>query len=88
MKKVCTRAVAVRKNSFADGKSLQDLKLRNQFEITVLTVSRAGKNIANPAGNFIIQPGDRLIMMGEASKFAEAAQVFRDETPPEEFIDN
>jgi CPA2 family monovalent cation:H+ antiporter-2 len=81
-----TRAVAVRKNSFADGKSLQDLKLRNQFEITVLTVSRAGKNIANPAGNFILQPGDRLIMMGEASKFAEAAQVFRDETPPEEFI--
>ncbi len=83
-----TRAVAVRANSFADGKSLQELKLRNQFEITVLTVHRNGKNIGNPAGDFILNPGDRLIMVGEASKFAEAAQVFRDETPPEEFIDN
>lgn len=79
-----TRAVAVRKHSFADGKSLQELKLRNQFEITILTVHRDGKNIGNPAGDFILHPGDRLIMVGEASKFAEAAQIFRDETPPEE----
>lgn len=79
-----TRAVAVRHHSFADGKSLQELKLRNQFEITVLTVNREGKNIGNPAGDFILQPGDRLIMVGEASKFAEAAQIFRDERPPEE----
>ena len=79
-----TRAVAVRHHSFADGKSLQELKLRNQFEITVLTVNREGKNIGNPAGDFILKPGDRLIMVGEASKFAEAAQIFRDERPPEE----
>lgn len=79
-----TRAVAVRHHSFADGKSLQELKLRNQFEITVLTVNREGKNIGNPAGDFILQPGDRLIMVGEASKFAEVAQIFRDERPPEE----
>jgi CPA2 family monovalent cation:H+ antiporter-2 len=79
-----TRAVAVRHHSFADGKSLQELKLRNQFEITVLTVNREGKNIGNPAGDFILQPGDRLIMVGKASKFAEAGQIFRDERPPEE----
>ncbi len=79
-----TRAVAVRPHSFADGKSLQELKLRNQFEITILTVNRNGKNIGNPAGDFILQPGDRLIMVGLATKFAEAAQVFRDERPPEE----
>lgn len=79
-----TRAVGVRKGSYAVNKSLSELKLRNRFEITILTVHRDGKNIGNPAGNFILMPGDRLIMVGTASNFAEAASLFREEKRPDE----
>lgn len=79
-----TRAVGVRSGSYAVDKSLNDLKLRNRFEITVLTVHRDGKNIGNPAGDFILKPGDRLIMVGAATNFAEAASLFREENKPQE----
>ncbi len=80
-----TRAVQVRPGSFAANKTLAELKLRNSFEITVLTVKRGNKNIGNPSGDFLLAAGDRLVMVGLASRFAEAAQIFRDEHPPEEY---
>ena len=82
-----TRAVAVREGSKAAGKSLSELMLRNRFEITVLTVHRDGKNYGNPAGEFTLKAGDRLIMVGLASRFADAAEIFREELPPEELQD-
>ncbi len=72
-----TRAVVVREGSFAAGKSLGELMLRNRFQITVLTVTRGKNNFGNPAGEFTLKPGDRLVMVGQAERFAEAARVFR-----------
>ena len=77
-----TRAVIVREGSYAAGKTLAKLKLRNEFEITVLTVQRGEKNTGNPAGSFMLEAGDRLVMVGLASRFAEAAEIFREEKPP------
>lgn len=82
-----TRAVIVRKGSFAEGKTLAELKLRNEFEITALTVHRGNKNIGNPAGTFKLEAGDRLVMVGQASHFADAAKIFREEKPPVELED-
>ena len=67
------------------GKTLSELKLRNTFEITVLTVNRGDKNVGNPAGDFKLEPGDRLVMVGLASRFADAAEIFREAQAPEEF---
>ena len=83
-----TRAVLVRNGSFAAGKTLSELKLRNTYEITVLTVNRGDKNVGNPAGDFKLEPGDRLVMVGLASRFADAAEIFREAEAPEEFEDN
>ncbi len=80
-----TRAVVVREGSYAAGKTLADLKLRNKYEITVLTVNRGQKNVGNPAGGFTLQPGDRLVMVGLATRFADAADIFRETRAPEEF---
>ncbi|MBO6524250.1 MAG: cation:proton antiporter [Balneolaceae bacterium] len=80
-----TRAVVVREGSFAADKTLAELKLRNEFEITVLTVQRGDKNTGNPDGAFQLKAGDRLVMVGLASRFADAAEVFREEKPPIEF---
>ncbi|MEX0845034.1 MAG: cation:proton antiporter [Balneolaceae bacterium] len=79
-----TRAVAVKKGSYAAGKSLGELMLRNKYQITILTVNRGGNNIGNPAGEFTLKAGDRLVMVGMADRFADAAEVFREEKIPEE----
>lgn len=83
-----TRAVLVREGSYAAGKTLAELMLRNKYEITVLTVQRGDKNIGNPAGPFQLEAGDRLVMVGLATRFADAAEVFREETPPVELEDD
>lgn len=80
-----TRAVVVREGSLAAGKTLADLKLRNKYEITVLTVNRGEKNVGNPSGDFTLQPGDRLVMVGLATRFADAAEIFREQEHPPEF---
>lgn len=79
-----TRAVLVREGSYAANKTLAELKLRNEYEITVLTIQRGEKNTGNPDGAFKLEAGDRLIMVGLAHRFADAAEIFREEKPPVE----
>lgn len=73
-----TRAVVIREGAEAAGKSLQELQLRNKYNLTVLTVRRDDKTYGNPAGDFRLQPGDRLVMVGLADRFAESAELFRE----------
>lgn len=72
-----TRAVAVRKDSPASGKTLQELQLRKKYDITVLTIKRGDETIGNPGGDFKIQTGDRLILMASAEQFENCAALFR-----------
>jgi CPA2 family monovalent cation:H+ antiporter-2 len=53
------------------------LKLRQRLGLSVLAVRRGETTHANPAGDFQIEVGDRLIMIGMADRFAEAAALFR-----------
>ena len=73
-----TRAVVVREGAPVVGKTLSDLRLRQHYGITVLAVRRAGKTIGNPAGDFRMQPGDRLVLIGLAERFAACADLFRE----------
>lgn len=72
-----TRAVAVREDSVASGKTLQELHLRNEHHLTVLAVKRGDQTIGNPAGDFKLQSGDRLVMVGTAEQFVKCADLFR-----------
>jgi CPA2 family monovalent cation:H+ antiporter-2 len=72
-----TRAVAVREGTPAAGKTLQELALRRNHGLTVLAVRRQGKTIASPAGDFEVQAGDRLVLVGTAERFAACADLFR-----------
>lgn len=73
-----TRAVAVRGGAPAVGLTLMELALRQRYGVTVLAVRRAGRTIANPAGIFAIDEGDRLVMVGTAEQFLECAELFRE----------
>ena len=74
-----TRAVAAREGAPAAGKTLEELALRRQHGLTVLAVRRDGKTIASPAGDFKVQVGDRLVLVGTAERFAACAVLFRAE---------
>ncbi len=75
-----TRAVAVREGAPAAGQTLGELGLRQQYSLTVMAVRRGRETIASPAGDFRVEPGDRLVMVAEAGQFAASADLFR--TPP------
>ena len=72
-----TRAVAVRKGAHAAGRTLEELALRKLHGLTVLAVRRGGKTTSSPAGDFVVEEGDRLVLVGTAEKFAECADLFR-----------
>ncbi|MEL7361516.1 MAG: cation:proton antiporter [Bacteroidota bacterium] len=76
-----TRAVALRNGAPAAGQTLADLDLRRRHEITVIAVRRGGRTLASPAGDFQVEAGDRLVLIGSAEHFAEAATLFRAPMP-------
>ncbi len=78
-----TRAVAVREGAPITGKTLEELALRREHNMTVLAVRREGKTMASPAGDFRVQPGDRLVLVGKSTQFAACADLFRKSTEDE-----
>jgi CPA2 family monovalent cation:H+ antiporter-2 len=77
-----TRAVAVREGAPAAGRTLEQLSLRRTYGLSVLAVRRGTHTRANPAGDFELEAGDRLVLIGEAAKFAAAGALFRPPDPP------
>jgi monovalent cation:H+ antiporter-2, CPA2 family len=61
----------------ASGKTLAELRLREQIGITVLAIQRDGETLTNPWGGTSLQAGDLVITLGKPTQFAEAAPLFR-----------
>jgi len=78
-----TRAVAVREGTPAAGRTLEELALRRTHGLSVLAVQRGTHTGANPAGDFKLEAGDRLVLIGEAARFAAAGPLFRTPDPPD-----
>jgi len=72
-----TRVVTVREGAAAAGRTLGELALRQEHGLTAVAVRRAGASFANPGSGFRIEPGDRLVLLGGAAQFGEAAHLFR-----------
>ncbi|MGD9161348.1 MAG: cation:proton antiporter [Desulfobacteraceae bacterium] len=65
-------------DSTVAGRSLSELRLRNQFGITLLAVRREGKTIANPESSFVIHAGDILIFIGKPHGLTDACEFFNE----------
>jgi CPA2 family monovalent cation:H+ antiporter-2 len=61
----------------AAGKTLSELRLREQIGVTVLAIQRHGETLINPWGGTMLHAGDMLITLGKPVQFAEAAPFFR-----------
>ncbi len=59
------------------GKRLDQIPLRSDHSVSVLAISRAGKSIFDPRPEFVLFPGDRLVLIGEPENVAEASRVMR-----------
>jgi len=75
-----TRTVAVRAEAYAAGKTLEELALRRDYGLTVLAVRRDDQMMSSPAGDFRVEPGDRLVLTGDAEQFDTCCSLFRDPT--------
>jgi CPA2 family monovalent cation:H+ antiporter-2 len=61
----------------ASGKTLAELRLREQVGVTVLAIQRDGETLTNPWGGTALRAGDLVIALGKPTQFAEAAPLFR-----------
>lgn len=77
-----SRAVAVRSGAPAAGSTLAELALRREHRLTVLAVRRGSQTISSPAGDFRLEAGDRLVMIGTADQFLACGDLFREPAPP------
>jgi Kef-type K+ transport system membrane component KefB/Trk K+ transport system NAD-binding subunit len=59
------------------GHTLEELRVREQFKVTVLAVSRAGRTTLNPSPDYRLFPGDRIILSGEPDSLRAAADSAR-----------
>jgi monovalent cation:H+ antiporter-2, CPA2 family len=68
--RIATEAPAV-------GRTLAELRLREQVGVTVLAIQRDGVTLTNPWAGTSLQAGDLVITLGRPTQFAEAAPLFR-----------
>ena len=54
------------------GRRLREVPLRDEFNVTVLAVSRSGRSTFNPGPDVQLFPGDRLVLTGEPDDLARA----------------
>jgi K+/H+ antiporter YhaU regulatory subunit KhtT len=59
------REVRLGPTSMWAGHRIADVPLREEFGVTVLAVSRAGRSFFNPGAKFQLFPGDHVILSGE-----------------------
>jgi len=55
------------------GKALGEIPLRQETGVSILAISRAGKTTFDPAADFVVYPGDRLVLLGEGEGLARGA---------------
>ena len=59
------------------GRSLMEVHLRREHDLTVAAARRGEEFVPNPDGPFVLSPGDRLYVMGTAEAMKKGAGLFR-----------
>jgi CPA2 family monovalent cation:H+ antiporter-2 len=68
--------VAVRERCAAAGRRVGELQIRERTGAHLVAVLRQGQAHYAPDADFVIQPGDRAILVGEAESLRRASQLF------------
>lgn len=71
--KYVSRRIVITKSQF-NGRYLSDLKLRNNFNVNVIRVNRAGVDLA-PSATLRLQLGDRLTVVGDEAALQDVSNM-------------
>ncbi|MCC5876268.1 MAG: cation:proton antiporter, partial [Candidatus Sumerlaeia bacterium] len=66
------REVRLEAGTVFAGKTLRSIPLRSETGATILAITRAGKNTFDPGPDFILYPGDRVVLLGEKKNLDQA----------------
>jgi len=61
----------------ASGRTIRDLNLRRRTGATIVALDRGADRIVNPPPNVVLQPGDRVTVVGEEDQVNSARDVLR-----------
>ncbi len=67
-----TESFMVPSSSPAVGRSIRELQLRKSTGVTIIAAVRAGAPLTNPPPDFVIEPGDILVMVGNHAQLDRA----------------
>ena len=70
--------VKLRPDSTASGRSIGDLALRTRTGVTVVAIDRAGRSHYDPAADFALFPGDRLVLLGSEQGLEQARRLLEE----------
>ena len=59
------------------GRSLEEARLCREHDLTVAAARRDKEFVPNPDGPFVLNPGDRLYVLGTAEALKSGADLFR-----------
>jgi CPA2 family monovalent cation:H+ antiporter-2 len=76
-----TDIFSVTESSPLVGQSLRDIDLAGRSDVTLIAVVRDGKPFHNVASEFVLEAGDRLVLLGDHKALDDAARMISPENP-------
>ncbi len=76
-----TTELAVGPSSPASGRSLAELEWGARFDVVVVGIERNGRMISLPAGQHVVEVGDKVFAQGSAEKLLRLAGAYKLDTP-------
>jgi Kef-type K+ transport system membrane component KefB/Trk K+ transport system NAD-binding subunit len=75
---VTLEEVKLRPDSAASGRKIGELALRIRTGVSVVAVDRAGRSHYDPAADFPLFPGDRLVLLGSQEGLEQARRILEE----------
>jgi CPA2 family monovalent cation:H+ antiporter-2 len=75
------RTLRVEAGSPADGKSLKELYLRPRYNLNVISVQRAERNLGQPTADTVLLHDDLVVLLGRSESLLSAQEVFASTQP-------
>ncbi|HOX40170.1 MAG TPA: cation:proton antiporter [Candidatus Brocadiia bacterium] len=81
---LAVREIRLKPGSAFSGRPFKDIPLRAETGVSIIAVSRAGKDHFELDGEFRVFPGDRLVLMGDPDDLTRAQDYFQRRSESEE----
>jgi CPA2 family monovalent cation:H+ antiporter-2 len=78
-----TRTVTVRGGAPISSQPIASLRIEEEYGVKIQEIRREGIPINDLPSDFVVQPGDEIVLSGSAAAFAKVAPLFRTEVSEE-----